>query len=1056
VRVSVRNAPPSTSYTLVDKYSDSRTSSQLQLSSITGLTGNTIAFSYNNYLQLTSVSISDARGSGQKTFALTYYTSTYQSYPRYYLKTITESSGCDQKPPYTFSYLDGENSGIFLPPYYSKGIDFWGYSNGIATNKNLVPTLYIYPQLPVQERIRIFPIPGYAGTTYTMPGANRNPSIAGIMAGTLNLIQYPSGGTTTIAYEPNQYYDAQANLNKIGGGIRIKSFTYFDGVNINAVITKNYTYTDSTGFSSGRLISRPSYAAPVIQYLDPATGNAPAVPAGDWTYELVRTERDLSAGETSYGSPVAYQEVTVSRPGSGKARYQYLVPGRYGDGPSGTWSPSLNSFARPSTCPSMLDVITATSAWQYPYGRNPIFDFERGLEYQQRIYDNLDSLVSKQKTYYQYLYATGSTSYSVYGLCYEKFSNAPVASPTFLFSRYILPTDVIKVSFKEKTTSYDARDKTKNAASITEYNYLSPSHHLITHIKKTAPDGTLYVNRIFYPLDYGTIPSGADMASQMIGTFQSSFRNSNAIEQYTYIKKPGDVKRYTGASVAKYSNFGASNPLPQYVYKLNIASPLTTFDSSYVDPATKTFHSNANYELVQTFQSVDSYGNPLTSVGQDQIPVTNLWGYSGTVPVLSARNITNSQFAFSDFETTSGAEFTPSVSVGAPPRTGISGLSASGVTLTTKVLQKAAPNYTFSLWLQNSIGSTFTIKVMNTAQTTTYNTTTVTWAPTSSTAYQYFETNIPIDPSLTNFIVTAQCSATGNPYIDDVSLYPVGSDITSSTYLIPYGQNSITTNGNVTKYTVFDGLGRQKYIMDTFKNIREKDSYRYPTDPTITAVSIISSTATGLGGTYYDGPVTFNSVGMNCVDGVTYSWSLTYNDPTTFAVITYTSAITTTPQWTPSFPIITGVNQFFVNLTVSHPTYGTATSSTLALTETLRPATLGICAAGAASICGSSLNVLSTYTCPGVTAPPLPTGTTFAVNSISGLTTGETVTAYQWMTRPTGTLTWNNLATTAQFTVGKMNPGQPGYDVQCQITTNVGRTGTTAIMSVTVVASGCN
>jgi hypothetical protein len=342
---------------------------------------------------------------------------------------------------------------------------------------------------------------------------------------------------------------------------------------------------------------------------------------------------------------------------------------------------------------------------------------------------------------------------------------------------------------------------------------------------------------------------------------------------------------------------------------------------------------------------------------------------------------------------------------------------------------------------------------LNTTQTTTYNTSTVTWTPTSTTDYQYFETTIPIDPTLTSFIVTVQGPAAGVPFIDDVSFYPVGSDISSSTYFIPYGKNSITTNGNVTKYTVFDGLGRLKYVLDTYNNIREKDSYRYPTDPAPTLSAGFTYPSNAPGGTY-DGPTLFTATGNNCIDGTTYTWTISYKAPPNYTPTTYGTFVGG-PLQTLTLPAIASVTTYDVTLTVSHPLYGIV-SSTQTITEVLRPATLTICATGAASICGSSLNVLSTYSCVGVPAPTLATGTNFAINSVTGLFNGESITGYQWMTRPAGTLTWSNTSTLAQYGIGKMIPGQPGYDVQCQITTNVGRTGTTPIMTVTVVTSGCN
>ena len=804
-----------------------------------------------------------------------------------------------------------------------------------------MPSIYIYPSMPVQERIRIVPLTTWTGNSYTIPGANRNPSAVGVMAGTLNSIQYPTGGTTNIVYEPNQYYDAQLGQSVLGGGIRIKSFTYFDGMNANATITKSFTYTDSTGKTSGRLISRPTFAAPVQQYLNPLTGAVVTPPTGDWTYQLVGLSKDLSSNEVTYGSSVGYKEVTVTRPGSGFARYQYLLPGAYGDAPIiGSWAPAIDNFARATPCPSyMFDVITAASAWQYPYSRSADFDYERGLVWQKREYNSGDTLVRRTKTYYQYIYNNGSTQtpYSVYGLLYDVFSNTPSpTAPTFLFSKYNLLTETNKVPYKEMvtaydaahsaryiTTAYDAASPTVYTSTTTEYDYLSTVHHLITQVKSTTADGTVYGKKFRYPLDY-TIPTGTtDVASLMIGTLQTNFRNGSPIEQWAYTQKPGSVKKYTGGSLVKFSNnFGVTFPLPQYAYSLNLTTPLTAFDSSYVDPVAKTLHSNSNYKLNQTFLSFDSYGNPLTTVGQSQIPSTTAWGYTGSLPVLSAHNASWGQFAFSNFETSNGSDFTLSSTVHATGRTGEYSVNVSGVTLTSPTLQKGAPNYMLSLWLSNTVSSTFTINVQNTAQTTTYYTGSVTWTPTVS-GFQYFETTVPIDPSLTSFVVTIQGASTGAALIDDVSFYPVGADLTSYTYTIPYGQNSVTTNGNVTQYNVFDGIGRPYYVMDTYKNIRERYSYQYqgapPPPPT---ASFTAPTTANEGAT-----VVFTAASNPCMSALTYSWTMSCTSGTTtlMSTATYGSGSTQSiplPIYAISYIPYTAK----VTLTVTHPVYGSSTS----------------------------------------------------------------------------------------------------------------------------------
>ncbi|WP_343898742.1 hypothetical protein, partial [Chitinophaga japonensis] len=78
-----------------------------------------------------------------------------------------------------------------LPRVFSYAADYWGFYNGAKYNTSLMPN-----KLPVQEILKRW---GNVGT------ANRAPDDNFIMAGILNKITYPTGGYTTLQFEPNKY-----------------------------------------------------------------------------------------------------------------------------------------------------------------------------------------------------------------------------------------------------------------------------------------------------------------------------------------------------------------------------------------------------------------------------------------------------------------------------------------------------------------------------------------------------------------------------------------------------------------------------------------------------------------------------------------------------------------------------------------------------------------------------------------------------------------------------------------------------------------------------------
>ncbi|MEM7552406.1 MAG: RHS repeat domain-containing protein [Bacteroidota bacterium] len=120
-------------------------------------------------------------------------------YLRLKLQSIQEegNSGANSRvPPYRFQYHEG----VALPNRFSTAIDFWGYYSGqIANDRNSTPTLlpnYSNPNLDIH----------FGG------GVDRSPSLEYTKAYSLKRIIYPLGGSSTFEYELNT---AQLDPDKI-------------------------------------------------------------------------------------------------------------------------------------------------------------------------------------------------------------------------------------------------------------------------------------------------------------------------------------------------------------------------------------------------------------------------------------------------------------------------------------------------------------------------------------------------------------------------------------------------------------------------------------------------------------------------------------------------------------------------------------------------------------------------------------------------------------------------------------------------------------------------
>ena len=838
VKVNVRKGFNINDYVMDNVYLDRRWGTRKTLGSLGSAAGPNALLQKSASGMVTSIQVTDSRLGigGPQVIVKTVKMSYYEIAPRSYLLSMKDSAAGFTHPPYKFYYGSLQNISMT-----SKSQDFWGYYNA-RPNSTLAPKIYVYPQLPQSQRYRLHPIPGYAGENYVIDGADRTANPAALDACTLKGITYPWGGKTDIVYEPNTYRDEVANVDQYGGGLRIKSFTYMDGLNPDARITKTFTYTDDAGNSSGRIIKEPVFVIPTWEYRDPLTTSESSyyVLSEDmptlWSALTVRSRDDLSSGELTHGSYVGYTQVKVSRPGSGYAKFEFTLPAASGASAVGDWSPTNNTFARSSpSCPAM-NVIAAGSRDMYPYAPDPNYDYERGLVWRKREYNEQNVLVRKTETTYQYLYKEGTAPVKVWGFKFEKYPDSD--EDIYLFGKYFLLTDVAKVIASETVTTYDAADAAKNNADVTQYFYESAAHKLLSRVSQTQPDGTIYTSRMKYPLDYGTIPSGSDATSQVIGTLQTSFRNGVPIETYTTVNRNGAGEKVINGSVVMLNSF-SNKILPEHQLSWNRASSraLGSFTPSYVDGVTKTFKTDSAYEKVTTFLAYDVYGKPKSVTDQGRNTVNTVWGHLASVPVVTLANAALNQAAFANFE--SGAAplsftVTSTISDDTTKYYGAGHTGARGISPSIKMtatLNKGASAYRLSGWW-NKANATMQVQVIikaaNNPGTIYFNQTYTITPAESSFEWEYFEKEIPIDPALTaDFKVEINFGAfTGSLRVDDIGFVPIHATLSTFTYQIPFGPTSSLT-GNKGTISEYDPLGRLKYVMDPYRNILQRIKHEF-------------------------------------------------------------------------------------------------------------------------------------------------------------------------------------------------------------------------------------
>jgi hypothetical protein len=133
--------------------------------------------------------------------------------------------GTITKPAHYFTYFNEQ-----VPRRLSFGIDHWGFSNGATGNSTPIPTYTVF-----QSNI-----------TNNYPGANRDASWPAMRGGTLQQINYPTGGYSLFEFEPNSVYNT--NTSNVTSNVTLTSL-YVHLYGQSALSMTNSFVTDGTAMS---------------------------------------------------------------------------------------------------------------------------------------------------------------------------------------------------------------------------------------------------------------------------------------------------------------------------------------------------------------------------------------------------------------------------------------------------------------------------------------------------------------------------------------------------------------------------------------------------------------------------------------------------------------------------------------------------------------------------------------------------------------------------------------------------------------------------------------
>lgn len=738
--------------------------------------------------------------------------------------------------PYRFEYNITK-----LPNRLSFEQDYWGYYNNNGAT-SMIPEIYVYPNETGTNRYRIEPLNSSCNdpSCFHFPGADRGVTPGVIRAGMLEKITYPTGGYTEYQYEPNNYWDPDANQTFLGGGVRISQIRFHDALDPSKDMVKTYHYhqKDFSDRSSGVLVQQPRHAREIARTQDPDAGqlylpslgmlNITYFTDGDVqgislkkTWDLFTQRYSVSQAPLSDldGIQVQYTYVTIDHQGIGESEYEYYPPKNFRTNATMVNITSSGNTVVDLACSEesrIFGFIQQTGQNVYPYpplSGNGLLT--SGQLKSQTNKDENGNLTSSTQYDYQILSKNGLAPHKVQGLsharaggyCFYAPNRFKEASVPFHWARYELDTDADAVIDKKTERIYD---KTGNyIETVTDYNY-STAHPGVILVKSINSDGSISENKSKYLLDYNNY-IGATSPNEAVNTFQK-FRDLHInplIETWELI----DGKVVT-ASYAEYER-GIVNGryLPQLKrrFELEIENPTSTFSESTFEAGTLNFLKSAQYEL-QAEINYNQKGNPVTLLENYNVPSYFIWDQQNRVIAEIFNGSTACAFTSFERDGQSDELYTPfayptnegtAIKVG-DAYTGQRYFDLSQGDITKQGLN-ASHKYIMDFWTK---GDQKTVNV---------------------TSANPISVNSPSEWVFNRLLIEGQSSITisGDALIDELRIYPSNARMSSYTHRPMIGLTSENgSNGYTAKYH-YDAFNRLEKVEDFEGNIVKTYDYVY-------------------------------------------------------------------------------------------------------------------------------------------------------------------------------------------------------------------------------------
>lgn len=571
-----------------------------------------------------------------------------------------------------------------------------------------------------------------------------------------------------------------------GGGLRIKEIKQyaFEGDPNFQLRSFEYTRPRASG-ADERLSSGVIYAVPNYVYSYEYYTISRVDPLADVLCPcVVRLSSNKSILGTTEGSHIGYRNVTIkygANGENGKTELSYTSPYEF------------------------FDEIIDTPPFVPPLNN----DFRTGLlKHTKDFKIHNASFYPVRETFFEYDYRSKLN----YGFVCD-FLGGGLEGVSYLFkysdkgyARQVGHSQLVKSKQLLYSSDHNSRDTLKR---VTEFVYdvnLQNMEKQIDSLNLGQTEETYF----YYPEDI--ITPNSDILELI---------SKNMLGEPVEIVKTrrnGDQEKIVSGSYKKQIKDPSNNKIRlAEVLKLNVDQVnngsgfiLAKNNNGYPDPN--------HYEKEVSIQAYDEYGNVEELVNRQGVKEVYLWAYNMSLPVAHIVNAEKTDVAFSDFESINTGNWTYT---GTPTHSLEAHTGAQYYKLNTGLIQKAGLNpikkYLLSWWTKGNTD----FPALNSSLNINYDKLKEKYD--DSTGWTYQEYLLAATSSSNDLKI----SSPGNAIIDGLRLHPVGSQVTTYTYIPGLGVTSVTDANNVTTYYDYDGHNQLELIRDNKKSILEHYQYTY-------------------------------------------------------------------------------------------------------------------------------------------------------------------------------------------------------------------------------------